>query len=132
MNRVFEGLSPELFTERYSSADECYRFLEISKWENGFVCRKCGHTNYCTGKKPFSRRCTRCKAEESVTANTVFHGCRLPVTDAFRILFSICCNPQISAYKISKDECIRGMTCWKLRKKIVNWMEEKGSIIEKQ
>ncbi len=130
MTRIFEGITPEVFFEQYSTPEACYHFLENSKWGSGFVCRKCGHTNYCSGKKAFSRRCTRCKAEESVTANTVFHNCRLPITDAFRVLFSICCNPNISAYKISKDECIRQMTCWKLRKKIVSWMEKKGEIVE--
>jgi len=130
MNKVFEGIKPEEFFSKYGNADSCYRFLEEGKWSKGFVCNKCGNTNYCSGKKPFSRRCTRCKHEESVTAHTVFHNCKLPITDAFRILFSICCNPQISAYKISKDECIRQMTCWKLRKKIMEWMQEKGSIFE--
>ncbi len=132
MQRIFEGIAPDTFIDIYSDADRCYLFLEEGKWSEGYVCLKCGNTNYCSGKKPFSRRCTRCKTEESVTAHTVFHNCRLPITDAFRILYSICCNPQISAYKISKDECIRQMTCWKLRKKIIEWVTVKGSIFENQ
>jgi hypothetical protein len=130
MNKIFKGIKPEKFYETFSIAENCYLFLADVKWKHGYTCRKCGNMNYCEGKKQFSRRCTRCKHDESATAHTVFHNCRLPVTDAFRIMYSICCNPKISAYKIAKDECIRKMTCWKFRKKITEWMEIKGAIIE--
>lgn len=130
MDRIFKVYTPESFAESFSTTDSCLKFLSELKWRKGYECRKCGNSNYCTGKKPYSRRCTRCKHEESVTSHTVFHNTRLPITDAFRILFSICCNPQITAYKISKDECIRNMTCWKLRKKIMDWMEKNDTIVE--
>lgn len=130
MHKNFKDLQPEKFYEIYSIPENCYQFLADEKWKHGYTCRKCGNTNYCEGRKPFSRRCTRCKHDESVMAHTVFHNCRLPVTDAFRILYSICCHPQISAYKIAKDECIRKMTCWKLRTKIIAWIEKEGSIFQ--
>lgn len=130
MNTIFKGIKPDKFYKTYSNAENCYKFLADEKWKYAYKCRKCGNTNYCEGKKTYSRRCTRCKHDESVTAHTVFHNCRLPITDAFRILYSICCNPQITSYKIAKDECIRKMTCWKLRTKITDWMETKGSIVE--
>lgn len=130
MNKIFKGIKPEKFYEAFSSAEQCYKFLADEKWKHGYTCRKCGNNNYCEGKKPYSRRCTRCKHDESATAHTVFHDCRLPITDAFRIMYSICCNPNISAYKIAKDECIRKMTCWKFRKKMIEWMETKHGIID--
>jgi len=130
MNKIFKGIKPEKFYDTFSTAENCYKFLADEKWKHGYTCRKCGNNNYCEGKKPFSRRCTRCKHDESATAHTAFHDCRLPITDAFRIMYSICCNPNISAYKIAKDECIRKMTCWKFRKKMIEWMETKHSIVD--
>lgn len=130
MKRVFKGILPDKFENIYSSKENCLKFLTDEKWKDGYRCRKCGNDNYCEGKKPYSRRCTRCKHDESATAHTVFHNCRLPITEAFKIMYSICCNPNISAYKIAKDECIRKMTCWKFRKKTIEWFKVHDSIIE--
>jgi len=56
--------------ELFESDEKCLEFLAEVKWENGFTCRKCGNRNYCQGKTPFSRRFTKCKAEESAIAGT--------------------------------------------------------------
>jgi hypothetical protein len=40
--------------------------------EWGMSVKKCSHTNYCIGRKPYSRRCTCCKYDESPTAGTIF------------------------------------------------------------
>jgi hypothetical protein len=132
MNKIFKKISNKEFFQRFATEEACYAFLEERKWSQGFVCRKCGHDNYCKGKKDFSRRCTKCKHEESVTAHTVFHNSRLPITKAFQVLFTMCCHPETTAYKIAKDECMRSMTCWKLKKKIESWMSEKGDIVDTQ
>ena len=55
------------FESMFSTEDDCLKFITEQKWSGGFVCRKCGHTNFCKGKTAYSRRCTRCKSEESAT-----------------------------------------------------------------
>ena len=97
----------------------CLNLLSNIKWREGFTCRNCGHNNYCSGKLPYSRRCTKCKKEESVTANTLFHGCKIPLNKAFEIAFLVCNVEDISSYKLSRRTDIRHMTCYNFQKKVL-------------
>ena len=97
------------------SEDELLFLLAGQKWENGFVCRKCGNDNFCKGKKIHSRRCTKCKTEESATAHTIFHRCKIPLKEAFSLASIVCCNPKTSTYEISRQFELRQMTCWKFK-----------------
>lgn len=121
---MFEGMDEKSFLERFSDAESCLSYIADLKWATAYACRKCGHTNYCKGKTSFSRRCTRCKHEESATAHTMFHNCRLSLPEAFKILFTVCRNPGISSYELSRIHEVRQMTCWKFRKKIMECMEK--------
>ena len=112
----------------FSSADECLKFLADKKWEQPNECRKCGNINYCKGKTPYSRRCTRCKSEESATANTIFHRCHIPITEAFRIVFMVCHEPGISTYELSRMLDLRQMTCWKLKNRLKECMDRHGEL----
>jgi hypothetical protein len=78
-------LSYEDFKWLFPDELSCYRLLEEIKWENGFLCTKCGNDKYSRGKTKFSRRCTKCGYEESVTVNTVFHGIKFPINKALFI-----------------------------------------------
>jgi hypothetical protein len=108
--------------------DHCLQYIADEKWKDGYVCKKCGNDNFCKGKKPHSRRCTRCKHEESATANTIFHGCHLPLTQAFRIAYQVCHNPKISSYELARQIDSRQMTCWKLKKRMMECIEEHGEL----
>ncbi|NOY50736.1 MAG: transposase [Chlorobi bacterium] len=108
------------FHEVFIDDEHCLPLLSEIKWANGFVCTKCGNTNYCKGKNNYSRRCTRCKKEESATANTIFHRCKFPLKKAFEIVLLACQVPAMSSYKISDQIELRHMTCYNFRKKILN------------
>lgn len=110
----------KLFRELYQDEEYCLSLLADEKWKDGYSCSKCGGTNYCNGKTYLSRRCTRCKKEESVTANTAFHRCKIPITKAFEIAFTICNVPDVSSYFISRQLDMRHMTCYSFQKKILN------------
>lgn len=113
-----------LFREVFDDEEHCISILADQKWKDGYQCVKCGGTNYCKGKSFLSRRCTRCKKEESVTANTAFHRCKIPITKAFEIAFTICNVPEVSSYEISRRIDIRHMTCYSFQKKILNCRED--------
>lgn len=121
-------LNLQQFLDRFSTDNDCLRFLSEQKWKEGFICRRCGHVNYCKGKTPYSRRCTRCKKEESATAHTLFHRCHIPMTEAFRIVHLCCHDPDISSYELSRQIELRQMTCWKLKSRIKECLEKKGNI----
>jgi hypothetical protein len=121
-------LDIESFGGLFSSDEECLKFLSEKKWVEGFVCRSCGNTNYCKGKTPHSRRCTRCKKEESATAHTIFHRCHIPITEAFRIVYMVCSDPSVSTYELSRKIELRQMTCWKLKSRLMDCIKSKGEV----
>lgn len=120
-------LTKNMANELFDDDEKALKFISEVKWENGFVCRKCGHTNYCEGKSPYSRRCTRCKKEESATANTLFHNCKFPINKAFYIAYTVCVEGrEISTYDYSDQLGINQMTCWKFRKRIKDCVIKHG------
>lgn len=121
MKLDFKDITEEMFNRQFPDEEACYAWLAAMKWEaEGFRCRKCGHDNSCHGKKPHSKRCTRCKTEESATAHTPFHRCRIPIREAFRIAWLCCNQPGVSSYALSREMEIRQMTCWKFKTKMLN------------
>lgn len=123
MKLDLNGINEEEFEDLFPDDEACLSYLAGKKWEAGFVCKKCGNDNYCRGKRPSSRRCTRCKTDESATAHTPFHRCRIPVKEAFRIAWLCCNSPAISSASLSKHLEIRQMTCWKFKKKLMGCFE---------
>jgi hypothetical protein len=67
------------FKTLYPDTLSCYRFLENVKWEKSFHCKKCGNEKYFDGVQKFSRRCTRCGYNESITSYTIFHSIKFPI-----------------------------------------------------
>ena len=118
-----DDMTSEFANQLFDDADKVLKFIADIKWENGFECRKCGHTNYCEGKSPSSRRCTRCKKEESASANTIFHNIKFPINKAFFIAYNVCVlGKDFSSYNYSDQLGLNQMTCWKFRKRIQNCM----------
>ncbi|MBN2765793.1 MAG: transposase [Paludibacteraceae bacterium] len=118
-----EDISSQKAEELFADSEKVMKFVADVKWENGFECRSCGHTNYCDGKTPHSRRCTRCKKEESATAHTIFHNIKFPLHKAFFIAYNVCVlGNEFSSYNFSDKLGLNQMTCWKFRKRIHNCM----------
>jgi hypothetical protein len=122
MKIVFnENINNSQLEHMFTNDDSCLAFLANLKWSNGFICRKCENDNSCDGKVPHSRRCTRCKNEESATANTLFHNIKFPVSKAFFITYEICRKDKnISVFDLAKTLEIRQMTCWNFKHKVEN------------
>jgi two-component system, sensor histidine kinase LadS len=118
-----EDIPQELVPELFENSEKTLKFIAEVKWKDGFVCRKCGHTNFCEGKSPSSRRCTRCKSEESATAHTIFHNIKFPINKAFYIAYNVCVQGKdFSSYNYSDQLGLNQMTCWKFRKRIQDCM----------
>ena len=117
------------FSELFDSDEKCLELLAKIKWGNDFTCRKCGNTNYCKGKTAYSRRCTKCKKEESASAHTIFHNVKFPISKAFYIAYQICNdNKKISSYEFARNLSLRQMTCWKFKDKVSKAIEKDSSI----
>lgn len=130
MSSIFKNeLDDKQLIELFNSDDKCLEFLADIKWKEGFICRKCGNTNSCTGKTPYSRRCTKCKTEESSTSGTIFHNCKFPVSKAFYIAYNVCKGKEeISTYEFARRLSLRQMTCWNFKTKIQAALQQMDSL----
>jgi len=126
MSTIFKKeLSNEQLEKLFNSDEKCFEFLAELKWEEGFTCKKCGNENYCPGKTPFSRRCTKCKSEESAAAGTIFHNCKFPVSKAFYIAYNVCKGKEdLSTYEYARRLSLRQMTCWNFKTKIQHAIQQ--------
>lgn len=121
----FKGVNSIKFHNTFSCDDDCYRYLTDIKWyDNDYQCKKCGHTKYCKGVKPFSRRCMKCKYDESPTAGTMFDKCKFPLQLAFHIAFKISTKKKgMSSMELSQEFELRQKTCWEFKWKIQQAMQ---------
>lgn len=122
----------EEFSKIYPDKESCMLFLSNLKWKEGYTCRKCKNTHHYSGHIPFSRRCSKCGYEESVTTYTVFHNTRIPINKAFYMIYLIYTTKgKISSHKLSEILNIRQSTCWTYGSKIKLLMEERKTLLKK-
>ncbi len=115
----FIGVNSIIFHNTFSTDEDCYRYLSEIKWDTGYQCKKCGHTKYYNGVRPFSRRCMKCKYDESPTAGTMFDKCKFPLLLAFLIAFKISTKKKgMSTLELSQEFELRQKTCWEFKWKI--------------
>ena len=125
----FRGVNSLRFYQHFVSEEACYEYLSGIKWEGGqYVCKKCGNTHYCKGRLPYSRRCTRCKYDESPTAGTMFDKCKFSILLAFHIAFKISTKKKgMSSEELSEEYELRQKTCWEFKWKIHQAMQSSGN-----
>ncbi len=126
--KKFFKISPEQFEKMFQTEEDCIRFLIELKWGRGFRCRRCGHDHFCEGNFPGSRRCTKCKLEETLKANTIFQNCKLPLITSMKLLLFAYHNPHASTSEMCKNLGVRQMTCWRM-KQLVRELKDKKLII---
>lgn len=124
-------VSFEEFSIEYPDRDACFKFLSDLKWANGYRCKKCSNTEYWAGNLPFSRKCSRCKYDESVIVGTVLQNTRISVNKALYIIFLVYSTKgKISSHKLSELIKIRQNTCWTYSSKIKKLMTDRRKELE--
>jgi len=121
----FTGVNSIKFNRQFQDDAACFEYLAAIKWpDEAYVCKKCGHTKYCIGKKPFSRRCIRCRYDESPTAGTMFDKCKFSLLIAFHIVFKISTKKKgMSSLELSHEFELRQPTCWEFKWKVQQAMQ---------
>ena len=93
------------------------------KWEDGFICSKCGHTKGCE-KAGHRYHCYACHHVESSTANTLFHKVKFGLHKAFLIVFEMSTSSKgLSSVQMGKRYGIRQSTAWFFMQKVRNAMK---------
>lgn len=74
------------FDRRFSNEAACLEYLFQLRWPQGFVCPDCRHTKYWKSSRGLYL-CRQCQRQQSVTAGTIFHGTKKPLTVWFKALW---------------------------------------------
>jgi hypothetical protein len=72
------------FQRRFPDEKACAVYLADARWPDGFRCPGCGHgKGWGLATKAFTWECASCGKQTSVTAGTVMHASKLPLTAWF-------------------------------------------------
>jgi Transposase zinc-ribbon domain len=75
------------FQQRFPDEAACAAYLAAVRWPQGLICPRCGHAKaWLLQTKAWTYECAGCRKQTSVTAGTILHGSKLPLTlcDAFQ------------------------------------------------
>ena len=121
-----ESITFEEFRTRFSTEESCRAELFRLRFPNGFVCQKCGCTEYypVCGRNTF--QCRACRHQTSVTAETVMHRTHLPLTAWFWAIY-LCATDKrgISAVQLSRTLNICYESAWYLLHRIRRAMAQR-------
>jgi hypothetical protein len=114
------GLSEAQFREAYGTEEQCRAVVEELRWPEGFVCPLCGGTE---GKWLRTRpkiQCRACRHQVSLTAGTIFHATKLPLTSWFSAMWLIATAKNgISSVELGRRLGIKQTNAWALKQKIM-------------
>lgn len=114
------------FYEKFGTREKCLIHIADLKWGNSYKCFRCQCKEYTKGYTFLARRCKNCKYEESVTANTIFHGVKFSLVKALLICYRMSTKKGMSTYEIAKEVGVTQKTSWIFCAKIRVLMESSG------
>jgi transposase-like protein len=74
------------FINQFLTEEQCEAYLYKLRWEDGFICPKCGNKNYWKTKR-LLYICSSCQYQVSVTAGTIFQDTRKPLRSWFTAIW---------------------------------------------
>jgi transposase-like protein len=120
------GLSEAQFREAYGTEEQCRAVVEKLRWPEGFVCPLCGGTE---GKWLSTRpkvQCRACRHQVPLTAGTVFHATKLPLTSWFLAMWLVATAKNgISSVELGRRLGIKQTNAWALKQKLMHVMAER-------
>lgn len=74
------------FTEKFPTEKACIDHIISLRYPDGFICDHCGHHGgwYLNARRAF--QCKSCNRQRSITADTVFHGSKVPLREWFLMM----------------------------------------------
>jgi transposase-like protein/Zn ribbon nucleic-acid-binding protein len=114
------------FRSRFGDETQCAQHLTAQRWPNGFVCPRCqgGSRGYMASRRV--HECAACGYQGSVTAGTIFHKTRTPLTSWFWAIYRMSQDKKgISALQLSKEINVSYPTAWLMQHKIRKAMADR-------
>ena len=114
------------FREAFGDEERCWAHLTRLRWPRGFVCPRCGGDSRGYMKAKRVHECRACGYQGSVTAGTIFHKTRVPLSDWFWALYRMGQGKKgVSALQLSKEIGVSYPTAWLMQHKIRKAMEDR-------
>jgi transposase-like protein len=114
------------FRLRFGNEAQCERYLREQRWPQGFACPRCGggSRGYLASRRSYE--CAACGYQCSITAGTIFHKARVPLTGWFWALYRMSQDKKgISALQLSKEIDVSYPTAWLMQHKIRKAMADR-------
>ena len=118
------------FQTKFASEEACRAYLALCRWPDGFVCPRCGDRSVYELLEFRRWQCVACRYQVSLTAGTVLHNTRTPLTAWFWAAYLMTTDKRgISALLLQRQLALsRYETAWmmlhKLRRSMVNTSRE--------
>ena len=114
------------FQQRFPDEASCVAYLAAGRWPQGFVCPGCGESKaWQLRTKPWTWECAGCGRQTSVTAGTIMHHSKLPLTTWFWAAYLMATHSNgISALQLQRQLALGSyktawLICAKLRRSMV-------------
>jgi transposase-like protein len=119
-------LSITEFQKLFNNEDACRNYLFKSRWPKGFICPKCGHSEYYLINKRHLYQCAKCKKQHSVTTGTIFQDTHLSLQKWFWAIYLISRDKRgFSALALKNAIQVSYPTAWLVFHKIRQAMANK-------
>jgi ISXO2-like transposase domain/Transposase zinc-ribbon domain len=118
------------FEQWFGDEAACAEYLAGARWPDGFVCPGCGGNKaWRLETKPWVHECADCGRQTSVTAGTIMHKSKLPLTSWFWSAYAMATQPMgISALQLQRELRISSYkTAWFLSARLRSTMAASGS-----
>lgn len=118
------------FQSMFASEVAGQKYRRQCRWPDGFVCPRCGNRSSYEIVKPQRWPCTRCRYQVSLTAGTILHNTKTPLTVWFWAAYLMTTDKRgVSALLWQRQLGLRryetaGMLLHKLRPALVNLARE--------
>lgn len=124
---MFKGINAIQFSKKFVDNEACLNYLMEKKWSGGYSCSWCGCCRSKKGRTRYHLRCKECGYDESVTANTVFHGMKMPILKAFYMAFRVAAKKKgMSTIELGTEAGVQQKTAWLFKRKVQAVMKEGG------
>src|SRR5438445_1606583 len=117
------------FQSRFANEEACQQYLAACRWPDGFVCPRCGNRR-AYELKPKRWQCAGCRHQSSLTAETILHNTKTPLTVWFWAAYLMTTDKRgVSALFLQRQLGLRRYeTAWmmlhKFRRAMVNIARE--------
>jgi transposase-like protein len=118
------------FQSKFATEEACQQYLAACRWPDGFVCPRCGDRRAYELVRLRRWQCTGCRYQASLTAGTILHNTKTPLTAWFWAAYLMTTDKRgVSALLLQRQLGLRRYeTAWmmlhKFRRAMVNLSRE--------